>query len=206
MSALPGSGLVAAAAELALNAAIEGSGTARADLRRLEGKVVKLEVKGLPLTLHFLPAVGRLTVAADYHGEADIGLTLPASALLELAFKRDQEAPPRGLQINGDAETAQLFSRLLRQADLDWEELLSRQVGDVAARQIGNAVRDVHRWGRDAAGRLGRDLADYLHYESRALPPRHEVESFLDGVDRLRDDVERLGARLARVTTRAGHA
>jgi ubiquinone biosynthesis protein UbiJ len=206
VSALPGSGLVAAAVELALNAAIEGSGAARADLKRLEGKVVRLEVKGLPLTLHFLPADGRLTVAADYHGDADIDLSLPASALLELAFRRDQEAPPKGLQINGDAETAQLFSRLLKQADLDWEELLSRQVGDVAARGIGNAVRDVRRWGRDAAGRLGRDLADYLHYESRALPPRHEVEGFLDGVDRLRDDVERLGARVARIATRAGRA
>lgn len=201
MSALPGSGLLAAAVEFALNSAIEGSGAARADLKRLEGKIVRLDLKGLPLTLHFLPESGRLAAAADYHGEADITLEVPAASLLSAALTRD-DTPPKGMQIKGDAETAQVFSRLLKQAHLDWEELLSRYLGDVAAHQIGNALRGLNRWGRDSAERLGRDLADYLHYESGALPPRHEVEHFLDGVDRLRDDVERLTVRVERVALR----
>jgi ubiquinone biosynthesis protein UbiJ len=201
VSALPGSGLLAAAVEFALNSAIEGSGAARADLKRLEGKIVCLDLKGLPLTLHFLPEGGRLAVAADYHGEADIALEVPAASLVTAALARD-DTPPKGMQIKGDAETAQVFSRLLKQAHLDWEELLSRHLGDVAAHQLGNALRGFHRWGRDSAQRLGRDLADYLHYESRALPPRHEMEHFLDGVDRLRDDVERLTARVDRAARR----
>lgn len=190
-------------AELALNASIKGSSVAQADLQRLAGKVIALELIGLPVKLHFLPQPGRLTVAADYHGEADITVRAPAASLIGAALKRD-DAPPKGMQINGDAETAQIFSRLLKHADLDWEELLSQYTGDVAAHQIGNAVRSFRRWSQDAAGRLGRDLAEYLQYETRDLPPRREVSAFLDGVDRLRDDAERLEARLKRVVRRAG--
>ena len=203
MSALPGSGLLAMGVELALNASIQNSSGAQADLKRLAGKVVALNLDGLPLKLWFLPQSGRLTVAADYHGAADIEVRVPAASLLTAALQRDDN-PPKGMQINGDAETAQVFSRLLKQADLDWEELLSRYTGDAVARQFGNLARGLRAWGRDAAGRLGRDLAEYLQYESRDLPPRREMEAFLAGVDRLRDDAARLEARLKRAAARAG--
>ena len=198
MSALPGAGLLAMGAELALNASIKGSSAAQADLKRLAGKVIALELIGLPLKLYFLPQAERMTVAADYHGDMDIQVRAPAASLIGAAFKRD-DTPPRGMQISGDAETAQVFSRLLKNADLDWEELLSQYTGDVTAHQIGNAMRGFRRWSRDAAERLGRDLAEYLQYESHALPPRREVEAFLSGVDKVRDDAERLDARFRRV-------
>jgi ubiquinone biosynthesis protein UbiJ len=198
VSALPGAGLLAMGAELALNASIKGSSAAQADLKRLAGKVIALELIGLPLKLYFLPQAERMTVAADYHGDMDIQVRAPAASLIGAAFKRD-DTPPRGMQISGDAETAQVFSRLLKNADLDWEELLSQYTGDVAAHQIGNAMRGFRRWSRDAAERLGRDLTEYLQYESRALPPRREMEAFLSGVDKVRDDAERLDARFRRV-------
>lgn len=202
MSALPFASLIAAGVESALAASLRGSSAARADIAKLQGKVIRLELIGLPLTLHFLPEDGKVTVAADYHGDADITVRAPAASLMAAAMQRDSEAVPRGMQISGDAETAQVFSRLLKHADLDWEELLAQRVGDVAARQIGNAVRGFLGWSRDAGSRLGQDVADYLHYESRDLPPRHEVQGFLAGVDRLRDDAERLNARLKRAETR----
>ncbi|HSN18252.1 MAG TPA: SCP2 sterol-binding domain-containing protein [Gammaproteobacteria bacterium] len=202
MSSLPFATLIAAAVERALAASLKGSSAARADIARLGGKVIRLELVGLPLVLHFLPEDGRVTVASDYHGDADITVRAPAASLMAAALKRDSEAVPRGMHISGDAETAQVFSRLLKHADLDWEELLAQRVGDVAARQIGNAVRGFLGWSRDTGSRLGQDMADYLHYESRDLPPRHEVQGFLSGVDRLRDDAERLHARLKRAETR----
>jgi ubiquinone biosynthesis protein UbiJ len=202
VSALPFASLIAAAVQAALDASLKGSSAARADLKKLDGKVIRLELIGLPLVLHFLAEDGRLTVAADYHGSPDITVRAPAASLMASALKRDSEAVPRGMQVSGDAETAQVFSRLLKNADLDWEELLAQRVGDVAARHIGNAVRGLMGWSRDAGSRLGQDVADYLHYESRDLPPRHEVQGFLSDVDRLRDDAERFTARLKRAESR----
>ena len=202
MSALLFSGFIAAGVERALDTAFRDSSAARADLAELQGKVVRLELIGLPLVLHFLAQDGKMTVASDYNGEAHVDMRVPAASLVVTALKRDPEAIPKGMQMNGEAETAQVFSRLLRNADLDWEELLAQRIGDVAAHQVGNAVRGFMRWSRDSGTRLGQDLADYLHYESRNLPPRHEVQGFVSEVDRLRDDAERFDARLRRVSAR----
>jgi ubiquinone biosynthesis protein UbiJ len=190
--------LLAPAVDLALNQALSGSGAAARDLRQLDGKVIVLELKELPLKLYFLPQAGRLAVRAVHAGKPDMTVRAPSFALLEAALKRG-DTPPRGIELSGDAETGQVFSRLLKQADLDWEGLLSRYVGDIAAHQIGNLTRRLLRWGRDAGARLGQDLAEYLQYEVGALPARYEVEAFLDGVDRLRNDAERLAARFDRL-------
>jgi len=191
----------AAAVDLALDSALSGSSAAQHDLKQLNGKVIALELKELPLKLYFLPQDGKLKVRSDHHGSLDMTVRAASFALLEAALKRG-ETPPRGIELNGDAETAQTFSRLLKQADLDWEELLSRYLGDVAAHQIGSLARGFMRWGKDAASRLGQDMAEYLVYESAMLPPRHEVESFLDEVDKLKSDVDRLAARLQRFGTK----
>ena len=188
----------APAVELALNSALSGSHAAQHDLQYLDGKIIAFELRELPLKLYFLPEDGKLKVHGGCHGKPDMTVSAASFALLEAALKRS-ETLPRGIELKGDAETAQTFSRLLKQADLDWEELLSRYVGDVAAHQIGNLARGFMRWGKDAASRLGQDLAEYLVYESAVLPPRPAVEDFLDDVDRLKSDVDRLAARLQRL-------
>jgi ubiquinone biosynthesis protein UbiJ len=46
-------------------------------------------------------------------------------------------------------------------------------------------------------------MVEYLQEEGRDLPTPTEVEEFLADVDRLRDDAERLEARLARLESRS---
>ena len=82
VSALPFASLIATGVEMASNASLKGSSAAQADLTRLDGKVIRLELIGLPLKLYFLPQDGRMTVAADYHGDADITVHAPAASLI----------------------------------------------------------------------------------------------------------------------------
>jgi ubiquinone biosynthesis accessory factor UbiJ len=197
LNASPLTALLAAGVEFALNNALRGSNAAQQDLQQLAGKVVALELKEFPLKLYFLPQAERINVQGTHEGKPNMTVRAPSAALLQAALRRD-DVPPKGIEISGDAETAQIFSRLLKQADLDWEELLSQHIGDVAAHQIGNLVRGTLRWGRDALDRVSRDLTEYLQFEIGVLPQRHEVETFLAEVDRLRDDVERFAAQVAR--------
>jgi ubiquinone biosynthesis accessory factor UbiJ len=201
LNASPLTALLAAGVEFALNNALHGSNSAQQDLRQLDGKVIALELKEFPLKLFFLPQADRINVQGAHEGRPDMTVRASSAALLQVALRRD-DVPPKGIEINGDAETAQIFSRLLKQADLDWEELLSQHIGDVAAHQVGNLVRGTLRWGRDALDRVSRNLADYLQFETGVLPQRHEVDAFLNEVDRLRDDVERFAARVARTSNK----
>jgi ubiquinone biosynthesis protein UbiJ len=130
----------------------------------------------------------------------------PADAVIEgtpLAFLRlsagdaTRSIRAGGMDVQGDAEIAEGFRRLLDAARPDLEEELSRLTGDVAAHYLAGFAREATAFGRRAGDLFARNVAEYLTEESRDLPVRIEVEEFLEGVDRLREAVDRLEARVA---------
>ncbi len=183
--------------ERLLNRHIAASSRARGLLKDLAGRSMELRFAATPLRL-------RLTAAAD-------GISVrpadeePADAIIEgtpLSFARLATGDPTqsiragGMELHGDAEIAEGFRKLFAAARPDLEEELSRLTGDVAAHYLANFARGAVSFGRRARDTLARNVAEYLTEESRDLPARIEVEEFLAGVDRLREAVDRLDARL----------
>jgi ubiquinone biosynthesis protein UbiJ len=108
------------------------------------------------------------------------------------------------VEVEGDAGLAQELGDFLSGIDVDWEEQLSRLTGDPVAHEVGNGARAARRWASRSLDALADDLKEYLQEEGRMLPTRYETERFLDEVDTLRDDVERLAARLQRLRSQLG--
>ena len=73
-------------------------------------------------------------------------------------------------------------------------------LGDVPAHQLGRFARAAFGWTHKAATTTVRNVAEYLGHERRDLVPRAEAEQFLQGVDTLREDVDRLAARIDLLT------
>ncbi|OGI56669.1 MAG: hypothetical protein A3D32_04890 [Candidatus Muproteobacteria bacterium RIFCSPHIGHO2_02_FULL_60_13] len=103
------------------------------------------------------------------------------------------------VQISGDIDLGQRFQRLLEKIDIDWEEQSARVLGDVPARQLGNALRDLSGWSRQALHALKQDVGEYLQEESRLLPVRSRAGAFRRSVETLERDLVSLEKRLARL-------
>jgi ubiquinone biosynthesis protein UbiJ len=103
------------------------------------------------------------------------------------------------IRIEGDAEVAQAFRDLLQAAQPDFEEELSRAIGDVAAHQVGQLTRGMLQFGKRVATTFAQNVSEYLQEESRDVVTRVEADEFNEAVDRFRDDVERAAARLQRL-------
>jgi ubiquinone biosynthesis accessory factor UbiJ len=187
--------------EEALNRNVAESRKAQALCRQLDGRVISLAVTGTPLEFFFSARDGRLSLSPRSEGApADAALSGTPIALLALAGPRAEGAlRGGGVRIEGDAEIAQKFRDLLRHAQPDVEEELARVIGDVAARNLANLARGFLEFGRKAGRSLAGNVSEYLQEEGRDLPTATEAEEFLASVDRLRDDVERFEARLARL-------
>ena len=190
--------------EAILNRNVADSRRAQSLARRLDARVMSLAIEGTPLTIFLRAEGGRLALTPRHDGPADATISGTPMALLALAGPRAEGAiRGGGVRIEGDAEVAQHFRELLAEAQPDFEEELSRVIGDVAARQVANFARGLLDWGRKASGSFAGSVAEFLQEEGRDLPTRTEVDELLAGVDRLRDDAERLEARLARLEARS---
>jgi len=62
-------------------------------------------------------------------------------------------------------------------------------------------ARSFAQWGLQTALSLQDNLGEYLKYETNSVPARFEIDQFQREVDTLRDDVERLEARIQRITS-----
>lgn len=183
-----------------LNRNVAGSRRAQELTRRLDGRALELEVTNTPLKIFMEARDGRIVLAERRDTPADARLAGTPLALLALAGPEAEGRLRSGkVRIEGDAEIAQGFRELLEQTRPDLEEELSQIVGDVAARRVANLAREVLAFGRRATDSLATSAAEYLQEEGRDVPARIEVEEFLRDVDQLRDDVERLEARITRL-------
>ena len=195
--------VVLAGLEITVNRYLGLDPEALSRLAGLTGKLIALELRGLGITLYMAPHGGGIQLLHEYDGSPDAVISGTPVSLARVGLGEE-----RGLlfagegEIRGDVTLGQRFEAILREIDIDWEEQLSRLVGDVAAHQVGNLVRDALSWGAKSVDTFGRDITEYLQEESRYLPQQDEVNKFLAAVDVLRNDVERLEARVKRLHSR----
>lgn len=195
-----------AAIEAVLNRGIGQSLRAAGVAAQLDGTSLALEVRGI-LRIRVAVAAGRLallkraeTGAQDMRADALVSGS--AVALMELFAGRLGNAAARSgerVDIRGDAEIAARYRELLALSRPDWEEELSRVVGDLPARRLSLAAQSAVSWLRKSARTTARNLAEYLQEESRDLVSAPELEEFVADVDTLRETADRVEARLRRI-------
>jgi ubiquinone biosynthesis accessory factor UbiJ len=188
--------------EAALNRALALDPDTRDGLRTLDGRSVALHVAAPKLALQVRVNGDRLEVGpVDGAAEPDLSVRSTLGALVsQLPFFRNDNAPPVGkLRIEGDADLARRLQRLAERFDPDWQQPFASVFGDVLGVQIANAFAAGLRHARDAAGNFATNAAEFVTEESRDVVARDELNAFYDDVDTLRDDVERIAARLARL-------
>jgi ubiquinone biosynthesis protein UbiJ len=167
-------------------------------LSQLNGKTIQLELQDLGLNLFFLPQKQGLAVSVEQQC-ADTVIKSTLVNLICANFANDHATRARHLSIEGDMELGQTLYNILQTMEIDWEEQLSRFTGDIFAHQTGNLIRGVKVWFNAAKTSLQQTCGEYLQEEVHYTPPPEEVRDFLGEVDYLRDDVERLAARIDRL-------
>jgi ubiquinone biosynthesis accessory factor UbiJ len=156
------------------------------------GRTVAFRCPPFPELRLRIVETGRLAAGAD--GEPALTVTL-APAVLPLLAARDESAL-RHVAIEGSADLAETVRSLFTNLSWDVEEDLSKLLGDALAHRVAAGGEAFLRWQREAATRLGENLAEYWKDEQPLLARPEDVAAFCRGVDALRDDVARLEKRI----------
>jgi ubiquinone biosynthesis protein UbiJ len=187
--------------------AMAESPRAAASIEALRGRRLAIRISGTPWTA-VVESTGR---ALKAHRAPDPGAKLADAtiigaplSLLGLAGADSQAVMRRGdVRIEGDPEIAQRFRALGVLLMPDLEAGLSQLLGRTGAHLALRGMRAAADWSRAAAWTSLRNVAEYLAHESRDLVSRPEAEHFLRGVERMREQLDRIDARLQLMEQRA---
>lgn len=106
------------------------------------------------------------------------------------------------ISIEGDTRTFFAIQDILSHLDIDWEMAIGDQIGDLAAHVVADGLRFFGRFARnqfESASRTGRN---FLREESRWLVPQSLWQDHVQSISRVRQDTDRLQAKLNRLKAR----
>ncbi len=181
-----------------LNRNLGASPRARELCAQLRERRILIAMQGTPLRISVESTGDSLRLSSTASGEFEAEIEGTPVNLVALAGPEPESLLQRGaVSIRGDVELAQRYRELALLLRPDFEEELSRLVGDAPAHQLMRFALGALAFGRRAASTTTLNAAEYLAHEKRDLVPRAEADVFLEGVDRIREDVDRLEARFA---------
>jgi ubiquinone biosynthesis protein UbiJ len=105
------------------------------------------------------------------------------------------------IEIEGDTHLASELAKVLTNMHWDYEEDLSKLVGDVPAYNIGQFTRNASQSVKDASINVAEMFSEYWQEENPLIAKKRHVEQFNSAVDTLRADVDRLEKRLAKLSS-----
>ena len=169
-----------AALEQVINQGLKLGSDSAQTLEQLEGRIFWLDIEGTELNLYLLPGRHGLQLRGFLEGPVDTHVRGTIADFVELIGSTDTPSTliNGGISIRGDSAPLLQLIALLQTLSLDWEASLAGLIGDIPAHQVGRIVRNGLRWGKHAAGSLGRQVEEFLHEEARLLPTHAELQDF----------------------------
>lgn len=164
-------------------------------LKPFASQSVQLNFVLLKTTLVILEN-GSLAIAGETN-IPDATITIPPSLLLRLMTK--DESARMQIKIYGDTHLATALAKVLSHVRWDYEDDLSKVIGDVPANKVGTFARETASTIKDTAVNLTEMLSEYWQEEVPMLAKKRHIEQFNHEVDTLRADVERLEKRLQKL-------
>jgi ubiquinone biosynthesis protein UbiJ len=189
---------VLASIETSLNAWLTLDKKILPKFNNMQGKIICLHIRGLELKLYFLPDQNDIAVMGNYAGEPDTTIKGAPMTLMRLGMSThsgktllESEA-----SIEGDTQLGAEFSRILSEVEIDWEDQLSKFVGDIIADEIGQVAYNSREWAKDKGQAIRVNTSEYLIEDAQLTPATEEVNYYLNQVDELRMSVDRLEAKI----------
>lgn len=179
--------------EAPLNRILQMDPAAASRLQALERSSIEIHITSIPAPVRLAVYGGRLQFELS-DSAPDVKLSGDLLAFVQAKMSAGQLRAGQ-LQIAGDIAAAQRWQQLFADLKPDWEEELSRYVGDAVARQLALLLQQLQVWSRDSLAQLGKMSAEYVQEEARWVVSGAELQHFCQDVDSLRDDVERLLAK-----------
>jgi ubiquinone biosynthesis accessory factor UbiJ len=191
-----------ASAEKIINTALRYDPATRIGLARLSGRILAVNITApVATTIFIMPLEEDIQLMASWDGEVDTRLSGSLMALLQLSTTEIHNLKYSGVTAMGDLGLLADLQKLLKNLEIDWEDMLSQFTGDVIGHQAAQVIRAKFGWMKERVQSAQRLTGEFLTEELQTLPSKPELNDFYQQVDELRLAVDRAAARVERLVT-----
>lgn len=157
-------GMFAATLETAINQVLYLDKESPSRVKKLQGKLLQVDLKGLAITLFFTFKYGNVKVSLHADDEPDTIISGTPVALFSMAEPEEANwgLPESKVTINGDASLARDLERIFSKLEPDWESPLIGVLGDTAGYQAAQGIRHGVEAAKSTAKTLGDMLSNYV--------------------------------------------
>lgn len=172
-----------------------------AQLGRLDGKVIAIQLTSPAMSLSLQPSTAGLQIDQIERDDADVTLSGTAADFFQLLSAADSSEAMFGktIKLSGDSALATRFSQVMVDAALDWEGILAQVIGDLPAHEVARLLKWKTRFYLQAGHSLVQNFEEYIKEELQLLPSQPQLKRFYSEVDSLRQETERVEARIERL-------
>jgi ubiquinone biosynthesis protein UbiJ len=104
-----------------------------------------------------------------------------------------------GLKVTGDVALAGKLLKALGNARVDWHKLLSPYLGDEMVSVGSRLLAATSGWLRQSREGFLNDAEEYIRHEAQMVPTKAANDEWLNATENLRQSIDRLEARIARL-------
>ena len=155
-----------------------------------KNKVIVIEISGFKLILRI--DKNGLLQSLNESEEIDCIIKLTVNDLINQVINNNNG----NISIEGDLELANEVSQVLKKIEWDFEEDLSRYIGDIPAIQTTKILKKIVASSKKNINNITGTLLEYWQEENKILTKKRNVEIFYSEVDKIVEDTERLEARI----------
>ena len=189
--------------ELASNNALEHAPQSLTKIKALEGKTMALHLKPIDQSIAISCYPEGLEFSRTLPENVDVNLTATVGAMIKISRHGMDKADlqPGELEISGDPIVGQKFAQVISDLDIDWESFLADHIGDSSAQWVSFFASKAKDIADDASSDFKSRLRHFVTEESGIIASKKELEDFLDGVDNVKSETDKLQSRISLLKT-----
>lgn len=191
-----------ASAEKIINATLAYDPASRIALAELSPQVLAVHISAPDFKIFVMPSAEGIELHGHCEGEITTQLEGTLPALLSLIKSDRLNLKDSGVQLFGSTSFLAELQNILKNLDIDWEEMLSQIFGDIIGHQGAELIRSKMSWTKDRVSNIQRLTSEFLTEELRVLPSAPELNFFNAQVDELKLGSDRVTARIEQILAR----
>ncbi|MCW9698693.1 MULTISPECIES: ubiquinone biosynthesis accessory factor UbiJ [unclassified Avibacterium] len=191
------------ALESLLNYLLKRTAHSEIYLRKLNGKVLKINLQQIDFPIYFVFSPQRIDLLNQYEDEVDCTVSLKAQMLMKMPNKQQLSSylNDQSILLQGDLQVLQDFTALLEFLEKDPAELLSPFVGDVVAQSAVNFLRNFGQMATTKLRQSQQYWGERLTEEWEVISPSLAIDDFNQQVKMLEKRTALLEQKLIQLET-----